>query len=231
MRTLAALLSFALASAAVAAEPAALPGPASPAAAPASSGAIPAPAPVAAEPVYGKPSGLIPGVVLGPKFALLPVPYAFGVGLEARFANQYGVGVDYNWIPSIGFGDQVKVGFNDISLNARIFPWKARFYLGAALGQRNFFAKVEDSLSRQELKVEVKSTYLAPEIGWRFVWGGGFFMGIDLGYQIVLSSDTTLKIPGVPVDVTDQKNVQDAGDELGKIGLPIISLIQLGYYF
>lgn len=224
MRMLAALVSLAFTSTALAAEPMATPGQAL-------TVAPPAPAPAAAEPVYGKAEGLIPGMVIGPKFALLPVPYAFGLGLEAKFANQFGAGLDYNWIPSLGIGDEVKVGFSDISLNGRVFPWKGRFYVGAALGQRNFFAKVQDSLSREQLKVEVKSTYLAPEVGWRFVWGGGFFMGIDLGYQIVVSSKMSLTLPtGLGVDPTDKKNVEDAGSDLGKVGLPIISLIQLGFY-
>lgn len=225
MRMLAALLSFAFASAALAADPApdTLPGP---------TGTVATPAPsLSAPPAYGKPSGLFPGMVIGPKLALLPAPGLLGVGLEAKFQNLVGVGLDYNFFPSLKVGD-VKIGFNDISLAARVFPWKGRFYLGAALGQRNFFGKATDSTTNQEIKVEVKSTYLAPEIGWRFVWGSGFFMGLDLGYQIVLSPKTTLTLPAAAslVDQTDKKAVEDAGNEIGKIGLPIVSLLQFGFY-
>lgn len=220
MRILAALLSLAFTSAAVAAEPAA--------AATGVPGANAAPPALSAPAPYGKPEGLIPGMVIGPKLAILPVPGVFGVGLEARVLNLVGVGVDYNLFPTIKAGD-VKVGFHDLSVAGRVFPWKGRFYLGAALGQRSFLAKATDSLSGQEAKVEVKSTYLAPELGWRFVWGGGFFMGIDLGYQIILSPKTTLTAPAA-VDPTTRKDVEDAGREIGKIGLPILSLLQLGFY-
>lgn len=229
MRKLAALVSLTLASAALAADPAAVPGTAAPGAV--TTPSAPAPAPVATPAAYGKSGGLLPGMLIGPKLALAPLPGLFGVGLEAKFLNLVGVGIDYNAFPSVGVGD-VKVGFNDLSLAARVFPWRGRFFLGAALGQRNFFGKATDSLSGQEIKVEVKSLYLAPELGWRFVWTSGFFMGIDLGYQIVLSPKTTLTLPaGVPVDPTDRKDVEDAGKEIGKIGLPILSLLQLGYFF
>lgn len=232
MRMLAALLSFAFTAAAVAADPAAtdakapaaLPGPAGPAATPAPS--------LSAPPAYGKASGLLPGMVIGPKLALLPFPGAFGVGLEAKFQNLVGVGLDYNFIPTVDFGD-VKAGYNDFALSGRVFPWKGRFHLGLALGRRNFFAKASDSVTGQDIKIEVKSVYLAPEIGWRFVWGSGFFMGVDLGYQIILSPETTLTLPAAAnlVDQTDKKAVEDAGDEIGKFGLPIVSLMQFGYYF
>jgi hypothetical protein len=222
MRILAALLSFSFASAALAAEPGTdggmigVPGT--------------SPAPVAAAPApYGKTDGLLPGMVIGPKLALMPVPAFYGLGLEAKFGNLVGVGIDYNAWPTLKFGN-VDAGYNDIQLAARVFPWRARFYVGAALGQRNFFAKASDPVLRQEVKVEVKSTYLAPEIGWRFVWTNGFFMGIDLGYQIVLSPSTTLTVPPGTVDATTKKDVEDAGNQIGKVGLPIVSLLQLGVF-
>lgn len=226
MRMVAALLSFAFTTAALAADPAAIPAPG------AEAGRAPAPVltPVAYQPAaYGKAEGLLPGMVIGPKLALVPLPGLFGVGLEAKFLNLVGVGLDYNFFPSTGMGN-VKIGFNDISLAARVFPWRSRFYLGAALGQRNFWGKASDSLTGQEIKVEVKSTYLAPELGWRFVWSSGFFMGIDLGYQIVLSPSMTLTLPPGTIDATDKKDVEDAGKEIGKVGLPIISLLQFGFY-
>lgn len=224
MRMIAALLSVGLTSGAFAAEPATAGGMIG------VPGTTPAPA---APSAYGKPQGLLPGMVIGPKLALLPLPSVFGLGIEAKFQNLIGVGLDYNLIPTVKLGDQVKAGYDDFSLSARVFPWRGRFYLGAALGQRNFFAKGTESTTGQELKAEVKSTYLAPEIGWRFVWTSGLFMGIDLGYQLILSPKTTMTMPAAAAQANPglKKDVEDAGDQLGKFGFPIISLLQLGYYF
>jgi hypothetical protein len=229
---LAALLAVAFTSTALAAEPGADEAAKGPAALTGPAMAVAAPAPAPAAPVYGKAEGIIPGAVIGPKFALLPVPAVYGLGLEAKFANFIGVGLDYNAWPTLDFGGSVKAGYNDLALTGRVFPWRGRFFLGAALGQRNFFAKGTEATTGQEVKIEVKSTYLAPEIGWRFVWTSGFFMGIDLGYQIVLSPKTTLTAPGLAVAADPQlkKDVEDAGDQIGRVGLPIISLIQLGFY-
>jgi hypothetical protein len=189
------------------------------------------PAPLATRPaMYGKSEGIFPGMVIGPKFALLNVPAVYGIGLEAKFSNLVGVGLEYNAWPTLKFGSDVKAGYNDLQLTGRVFPWRGRFYLGAALGQRNFFAKGTEATTGLEAKIEVKSVYLAPEIGWRFVWESGFFMGIDLGYQIVLSPKTTLTVPGGWVDQTLKKDIEDAGDQIGKVGLPIVSLIQLGVF-
>jgi hypothetical protein len=54
---------------------------------------------------------------------------------------------------------------------------------------------------------------------------------MDLGYQIVLSSDVTLGISDVVSLSQESEDVQDAADDLGKIGFPIVSLLQVGWFF
>ena len=211
MRMLAALVSLTLA-------PAALADGLTPAAAAPTAAAAPAPA------GYGKPSGLIPGVVIGPKLNLIGIPP--GVGVEARIINRFTLSVDYNFIPTV-HASNVKASYNDLSVAARWHPWAASFYLGAAYGQRDFKAKVTDS-SGLTGSGEVKGTYIAPEIGWRWIWSSGFFLGMDLGYQFILSPKTTLDVAGMNAD--DQKNIKDAANNIGKIGFPILTFLQLGFY-
>jgi hypothetical protein len=213
MRKLVAVLSFALASAAVAAEPAA------------------PPAPPAAP--YGKTDGLIPGVLIGPKLALLPVPSLYSVGLEARIGGSLGLTVEYGTLPSLQIPNAANADsrllFKDLNAAVRWFPWSKRFYLGAALGTRTFEARATESTTGVVAKAQVKSTYLAPELGWRFIWSSGFFMGIDLGYQIITSNTSTFDLPG-PTTAQDQQDLKDASDHLGKLGMPILSVLQLGFY-
>ena len=238
MRMLVALVSFALASAA-SADPADAPNAADKAPAAMTSPAAataPAPAPSPVSPVaatqgYGKPSGLLPGMVIGPKLHLIGVPPGFG--LEARVANTFSFSVDYVLVPTIKIpgaeGAEAKLSWGDFSGAARWHPWHASFYLGAAVGSRSFKASAKDSASTATAKAEVTSTYLAPEIGWRWIWGNGFFLGMDLGYQIILSKKSTLDLP-TGVTSQNQKDVTDAADQIGKIGLPILSLLQIGWY-
>jgi hypothetical protein len=222
MRRLIALMSFALASAALAAEPA------SPAPAPE---AAPAAAQTAAP--YGKADGLIPGVLVGPKLALLPVPSLCGVGVEARILNSVGLTLDFGLLPSTDIPNaanaDAKMEFKDLNAAVRWFPWSQRFYLGAAFGTRTFKARATESTTGLLGKAEVKSTYVAPELGWRFIWSSGFFMGIDLGWQIITSTKSTFDLPAA-MNAQDQQDLKDAADELGKLGFPIVSVLQVGFY-
>lgn len=183
-------------------------------------------------PGYGKREGLIPGAVIGPKLALVPFPGLLGAGVEAKLLNLVGVSVDYNFFPRVTIAD-VKASYSDVSVTARVFPWRRSLFIGVALGYRDFTAKQTDAATKQEFEVDVKSLYLAPEIGWRFVWSSGFFMGLDVGYQFILSPKTTFTQPAQVsvLSQTTKKDVEDFGDQFGKIGLPIVSLLQFGFYF
>jgi hypothetical protein len=188
------------------------------------------PAPAAQPAAYGKSEGLLPGMVIGPKLSLLRVP-APGFGVEAKFQNAFGLSLDINFIPTVTIED-VSAGYADVSLGAKWYPWRGAFFLGAALGRRTFEGSAEDDISGVTVKAEaeVTSTYLAPGLGWRWVWNSGFFMGMDLGWQIILSSDETFRIPVNTTTQTEQ-DVRDAADDLGKLGFPIVSLLQLGWFF
>ena len=181
----------------------------------------------------GKPSGVLPGVLFGPKLALIAVPTP-GVGLEVKQsgAGLFGASVDFGYLPLIAVGGQgkAKIGFTNLSATARVFPSRGSFFLGAAVGSRKFTAKATDSATGEAAKADVTSVYIAPELGWRWVWESGFFMGTDLGWQIVLSHKSTFDLPAT-ANAQDVKDVQDAADKVGKVGLPILGLVQLGWFF
>jgi hypothetical protein len=180
---------------------------------------------------YGKTEGVVPGVLFGPHLNLIALPPGFG--LEARtLSNRLGLSLDYGFVPTVTV-EEAKASWNDLSLGARFYPWAGRFYLGARVGTRSFEASAKDDTSpgaALEAKAKVKSTYLAPELGWRFAWQSGFFLGIELGWQLILSSKTTLDIP-VTTDPQTRDDVIDAADVVGDTGLPVLTLVQLGWYF
>jgi hypothetical protein len=185
-----------------------------------------------AEPSYGKTRGLIPGMLIGPKLSLISVPTP-SIGLEAKLlGNRIGLSFDYDLLPDVDVAD-VEVGYTDWNLGAKWYPWQRSFFVGAAFGRRSFdaTATATEGAVTERVKAGVSTTYLAPEIGWRWVWNSGFYMGMDIGYQIVLSSDVTLEIPGVVELSEESQDVRDAADDLGKIGFPIVSLLQVGWFF
>lgn len=189
----------------------------------------PPPAGASGETTYGKGEGFLPGMVIGPKLAILSLP-APALGIEAKIDNVLGLSFDYGFIPDVTI-DDVTAGYRDWNFAARWYPWQRAFYIGAALGRRSFEASKRDDATGLKASVDVASTYLAPELGWRWVWNSGFFLGMDLGYQIILSSKTTLDIPAGIAGSTTAADVRDTADDVGEIGLPIVSLLQVGYFF
>jgi hypothetical protein len=224
MRTIVAALILALATPA-AAQLGAAPQPAAPGASPI--------APTTVAPAgYGKTRGLIPGMLIGPKLSIISVPTP-SIGLEAKLlGNRLGLSFDYDLLPDVDI-DEVEVSYTDWNLGAKWYPWQRSFFVGAAFGRRTFeaTATATEAFVTETAKAGVTTTYLAPEIGWRWVWNSGFFMGMDIGYQIVLSSDVTLEASDAVYLSEEKENVDDAADELGKIGFPIVSLLQVGYFF
>jgi len=186
------------------------------------------------EPAYGKTQGAIPGILIGPKLNIFAIPPGFG--LEAKLLeNKLGLAFDLGIIPTtkaVDSGDsgEATLQWLDWSLAARYYPWAARFYVGLAAGGRTITAAAKNNQTGVEAKAEVSSTYIAPEIGWKFVWDAGFFMGIDLGYQIIVSNSSSFTLPR-GVDPKDEKDVRDLSDQLGKTGLPILTLLQVGWLF
>jgi len=173
--------------------------------------------------------GLIPGVRIAPKLALVGIPPGFGA--EARFLDDaWGAALDVGLIPRTATGDILAAGWTDVRLSGQFYPWRERLYLGLGLGYRSITLKVKDSQTNLPLGGEVAAIYLAPEVGWRFRWADGFFLGIDLGWQIVVSSSKSVEIapsttPGKAQDA------RDLADTLASSGFPVLTLLQLGWYF
>jgi hypothetical protein len=178
---------------------------------------------------YGKAEGVLPHAVIGPKLMLLQFP-APGVGVEAKAFNLVGASFDYGLIPDVNVGG-VSVGLHNWSLGARVYPFRGAFFAGVAMGNRSFHGSKTDTSTGTPVKAKatVSSTFLAPEIGWRWVWESGLFLGMDLGWQFVLSDTLTLEANGASVGT--QQDVQDQADQLGRAGLPVLGLLQVGWLF
>ena len=211
----------------------------------------PAPAAPATPAASAPATGLIPGVRIGPKLSVLPAPALFGVGLEARIKDTVGLSVDYGLLPELhvpsfsdstsapGVSNEISNGrfsYQDLSFAARWIPWGGSFHLGAAYGIRTFKASATGTATSSGLSVSgvaslrSTSTYLAPELGWRWIWSSGFFMGLDLGWQLVLSQKTSVDVPSDAFTTSKIQDYQDLANKLASTGLPVVSLLQLGWY-
>ncbi|HET6439813.1 MAG TPA: hypothetical protein VFG59_17235 [Anaeromyxobacter sp.] len=175
-----------------------------------------------------KTEGVIPGVLIGPKLGLVSFPTPT-VGVEAKLWRVLGLSFDYGLVPDFKLKD-VTVGWTNWAAGARLFPFRGSFFVGALYGERSLTLKERDKSTGLKASARLNSTYLAPELGWRSLWNSGFFMGLDLGWQFVTHKKERLTIPS-GYDVDKEKDVHRDADRVAKAGIPVLGLLQIGWYF
>jgi hypothetical protein len=188
----------------------------------------------------GKTEGLLGPLLVGPKItAGVPVP--FRIGLEGKWSGLVGGGFDYGFFPSMSFGEAT-ISANSWNLAARIYPFQESFYIGVAFGKQSLSGSMTDQINTGfttesvTATAQFNQTFLAPQIGWRWVWDSGLFLGMELGVQIPMSSDVVISTNRLDLEalaeVAALKN--DASSEAETYGnqvLPWIGLLQIGYFF
>ncbi len=191
-----------------------------------------------APPAYGKAQGVLGPVTFGPSVTLLGLPSPFKGALEFRFGQSFGAQVSYAFLPSISYSSTTGK-LDQIEGRVRWFPFKKAFLLGLAYGQLTATASRSETILAQPItaSVQLRNTYFAPHLGWRWTWASGYFMGLDLGWQFSRNPRTTLTtnadalVQAVQQYVDLDKQVNDAGSQLGNQGLPLLSLLQVGWLF
>ncbi len=178
-----------------------------------------------------KTEGLIPGILFGPKLSIISLPTP-ALGVEVKAYQLFGASFDYGFIPDFKAGS-VTLGMKTWNVGAKVYPMRGAFFLGASLGGYTFTGKSTVSdVNGQPVaaKLDISATFIAPEIGWRWVWTSGFFTGLELGWQFPLNYKSTLDVPG-GASSGSIKDVRDNADKYVKSGLPMLGLFELGWFF
>ena len=183
---------------------------------------------LAAPALADKTEGVIPGLLIGPKLSLVSFPTPT-VGAEAKVAGWFGLSFDYGYVPNFKVKDAT-VGWNNWCAGAKVFPFHGSFFLGALYGQRSLKLREQDKNSGLDADGRVSSRYLAPELGWRFLWNSGFTMGLDFGWQFVTGKSTRLNIPQ-GYDAQKEKDVRDLSRRVANQGIPVLGVLELGWMF
>lgn len=167
------------------------------------------------------------------------VPYLTQVGLNyLHSSNMFSAEIAYDALNMTI--DDVSVGLNKTELSARWHPFMGAFYLGIGLGKQAMTGKAKDTINGQsvEVKVDITSSTLTPQVGW--MWGiadGGFFFGVDFGFQspsgvkstFTTNADVAAKATAEYKEL--EKDALDKADKLGKTGIPTFTLLRFGYLF
>lgn len=195
--------------------------------------------PPAAAPTANEPTSMRGGSHLFGLHAALGVPHPLRVGLTYVHPSQlFSFEANYGTF-SIGV-DGASAKMNNMELGLRWHPFLGSFYVGALLGNRMISVEKKEVISAQDIamKAEIKSNYLAPNLGW--IWGaddGGFFASMDLGLIMPsgVSSSFSSNADGA-VQATAEyqqldKDVRDIGKKIGETSLPMWTLVKLGWLF
>jgi len=189
---------------------------------------------------YWRADGLMGPVVIGPKLTAGVILPPLGAGLEGRASNLFGFSFDYRMIPAISLST-VKIKVNSYDGGLKVFPWRRAFFLGLLFGQITMTGTTSKDVLGYTVTgtAEVKRMFLTPHLGWRWTWNNGFFLGMELGVQLVmgklkttLSSNITEPIVLESAEFKKvESDIKTEVEKYGKLPLPHISLLQIGWYF
>jgi len=186
---------------------------------------------------YGKPRGLLGPITLGPQVTLLGLPTLFRFGIEGRFLNLIGFGLEYGFVPTVTLSS-VALNLNAILGTVKIFPARGAFYLGAAMGSQNFSGTIPTTIAGTTVTMTgtANTFFLTPMLGWKWIKPSGFFMGLDFGWQIALSASSSITSNPAALAVAaaatgEFTSLTNVLNSIGKASLPSISALQFGWLF
>ncbi len=175
--------------------------------------------------------------------------FGFNVGFGFPYLSQAGLNYVHSskmFSAQIGLNsvtvktDDVDVDLSRVDVSLRWHPFSGSFFIGAAVGKQTLVATKEDSISGDAVSVEAKvtSNTLTPEVGW--MWGSsssGFFLGLDLGYEMPSGAKTTFTTTASSAvqATSDYQDLNDdvvaKGNKFGETAFPVVTFLRVGYLF
>jgi hypothetical protein len=181
------------------------------------------------------PKCALKDLCLGPMFSLGLVNVV-GFGAAARYGDHVGFAIDYQFMPSLGFGD-VNASWSLFTLEGRWHVGGSAFWLGGGFGLQSFSAQTAIGTGANRMKVEGSVSIPALKLGLGVMGRDGFVMGIDLGFNIPLGG-TDVGFNGADPDVYPaameaQASIEDTAEKGVKLipVIPQLNLLRIGYLF
>lgn len=195
------------------------------------------------EELENPPSSFLYGIT-----GALEFPHVLNFGLESMIDRKWGVSLNYGSISRNING--IDVGMKHYDVRLRYHPWKSSFFAGLALGQHLLTGEKSRDITYSgsthpvltTIKVNAKSNYVIPQIGWFSVWDAGFTIGFDLGVLVPTGARTNSEasFSNLP-DGTEsairedadfikvQSDVEDTSKSYTKRPLPFLTMMRVGW--
>jgi len=169
-----------------------------------------------------KVSGIIPGVLFGPRLSVaVPTPT---FGAEVKVLRYFGASFDYGFFPKLNIAG-VDVNYSMWNVAARVYPFGDVFFVGLVYG--HYGVEASATVAQGTGFVRASSTFLGPQVGARWIQPSGFFFGIDVAWAFPLgySSEASPDPSGTTA------SVKETADRYLKNGIPLAGLISFGWMF
>jgi len=169
-----------------------------------------------------KESGLIPGVLIGPRLSVaVPTP-TFGV--EVKVLRYFGASFDYGFFPKLNISG-VDVSYSMWNVGARVYPFGDVLFVGAVYG--HYGVEASANVAQGSGSVRASSDFLGPQIGARWIQPSGFFFGIDVAWAFPLAYSSEAS----PDPSGTTTSVKVTADRYLKNGIPLVGLVSVGWMF
>jgi hypothetical protein len=147
-------------------------------------------------------------------------------------------GAEYSALPQISVSS-VQLTCWAVAGSARVFPFGGPFFFGLRAGRQHLAADAPLSAYGYTVPVglTVDTTFLNPQLGFMWTWDPGIMLGIDVGIQIPLSSQSssslgaTLPAAAQTYVTPAQQNLESVAKAAGQTTLPTLDLIRIGFLF
>jgi hypothetical protein len=194
-----------------------------------------------------EPSGTRIGLVLG----LVSLPRPIEAELSVKLGRILGLGFQYSLLPELSIpGVDLKLDLKAFQGIVRWFPFQGAFFVGAGFGYQTFTASLGKTVDGSELLVtaDMSGLFIAPQIGWLWVWRSGLALGFGFGAQIPIPKEPVVSATygGQPVpnqagggfsqDVVDsahssEDTVRTIAKVIVKYPFPALDLLRVGFFF
>jgi hypothetical protein len=165
------------------------------------------------------------GVVGGVGF-----PRPLSIEAMVKLERIVSFGLEYSAMPTTTVNG-VMVGWHALALDARLFPFRGAFFLGARLARQHLDGSATvnaGAYGSYSGAVAIDTWYLEPRIGFLWTFRSGITVGIDAGLELPLQKTATASLPaGVAVPSA----VATVRDFFGASTLPTVTLLSVGALF
>lgn len=186
------------------------------------------------------PMAIAEPISITPSISVLNFPHPLDLGFEVDFEDLIGLKVSKSLQPSYS-KDNMDGKINDFNIQARGYPFRGGWFIGAAFGSHSFSGHKRESVNGfdTDFYADGRSNYFYPSTGYKLIFNGGFTLGFEIGW--IFPQDGTGSVrtsqdnnPLVYSDPDYQRYHRDAESTVRNYsnrGLPSIGLLELGWTF